>query len=120
MWSRKILEKVEKKDTPSYLISEIQVLSLCSAALVFLPGEVYVQIGMEIKKKSPFPYTFVCGYANNVLGYIASSDDFSMKWLQNKSPVWYWGSYFFDKSVGKVVVEESLNLLKYKEVLWKR
>ena len=81
-------------------------------ALISLPGEAYVQIGQKIKRESSFSHTLVLGYANEVIGYVASEDDFEEDWLKNNSPVWYWGPYFFHRSVEEVVIRECLSLLK--------
>lgn len=52
------------------LSSEIQVVSLGDVAFVGIPGELFVEYGLEIKKESPFPHTFIIGYANDYVGYI--------------------------------------------------
>lgn len=50
---------------------EVQVLALGSeVAWVGLPGEVFVELGLAIKKRSPFPHTFVVELANENIGYI--------------------------------------------------
>ncbi|MCD6232437.1 neutral/alkaline non-lysosomal ceramidase N-terminal domain-containing protein [Candidatus Aerophobetes bacterium] len=111
-WSEDIFKKVKEKETPPFLLSEISLLSLNDIALIFLPGEIYVQIGQKIKKESPFSYTLISGYTDEIVGYIASEDDFEEDWLKNNSPVWYWGPYFFHRSVEEVVIRECLSLLK--------
>jgi hypothetical protein len=50
---------------------EVQVIALGrDVAWVSLPGEVFVELGMAIKKRSPFPQTFVVELANESIGYI--------------------------------------------------
>lgn len=50
---------------------EVQAIALGSeAAWVGLPGEVFVELGLALKKRSPFPQTFVVELANENLGYI--------------------------------------------------
>lgn len=50
---------------------EIQVIALGQdIAFVSLPGEVFVELGLAIKKRSPFPLTFVVELANENIGYI--------------------------------------------------
>jgi len=50
---------------------EVQVLSLgTDVAWVSLPGEIFVELGLAIKQRSPFPYTFVVSLANDNIGYI--------------------------------------------------
>jgi neutral ceramidase len=51
--------------------AEVQVIAMGKeVAWVGLPGEVFVELGLAIKKRSPFPLTFVLELANDNLGYI--------------------------------------------------
>ena len=47
------------------MATEMQVLAVGDTALVMLPGEIFAEIGLEIKERSPFGRTFVIGYAND-------------------------------------------------------
>lgn len=50
---------------------EVQAIALGKeAAWVSLPGEVFVELGLAIKKRSPFPNTFIVELANESIGYI--------------------------------------------------
>jgi hypothetical protein len=50
---------------------EVQAISLGQElAWVALPGEVFVELGLALKKRSPFPHTFIAELANENLGYI--------------------------------------------------
>ncbi|HLJ92128.1 MAG TPA: hypothetical protein VKU02_02940 [Gemmataceae bacterium] len=50
---------------------EVQVISWGNqVAWVSLPGEIFVELGLAIKKASPFPYTFIAELANGSIGYI--------------------------------------------------
>jgi hypothetical protein len=50
---------------------EVQVIALGhDAAWVALPGEVFVELGLALKKRSPFPHTFIVELANENIGYI--------------------------------------------------
>lgn len=50
---------------------EVQVVALGrELAWVSLPGEVFVELGLAIKKRSPFPNTFLVELANENIGYI--------------------------------------------------
>ncbi len=48
---------------------EIQVLAIGDSAWVGVPGELFCQIGLDIKRQSPFARTFIVGYANSYQGY---------------------------------------------------
>jgi hypothetical protein len=59
------------------LRTEIQVLAVGPIAFVAIPGELFVELGMEIQKASPFPYTFIVELANDGIGYIPTKEAFS-------------------------------------------
>jgi hypothetical protein len=48
----------------------IQAIRIGEQAIVSMPFEVFVEIGLEIKEKSPFPHTFVIELANGGYGYL--------------------------------------------------
>ncbi len=50
--------------------AEVQCLRLGDLGIVGLPGEIFVEIGLEIKRRSPLPYTIVVELANDWHGYI--------------------------------------------------
>jgi neutral ceramidase len=55
----------------SSLSAEVQALSIGEVALVTLPGEPLIDLGLAIQQRSPFPHTLVLGYANGYgVGYV--------------------------------------------------
>jgi len=52
--------------------AEVQVLRLGDVALVGLPGEPFVELGLEVKARSVAPWPFVVGYANDWIGYLTT------------------------------------------------
>lgn len=54
--------------------AEVQVLRLGEAALVGVSGELFVSLGLRIKRSSPFPFTFIVGYANGYNGYLSPDE----------------------------------------------
>jgi hypothetical protein len=46
-------------------------------AVVFLPGEPFVEIGFYIEKHSPFTHTLVVCFAENTVGYIPTTEAFT-------------------------------------------
>jgi len=49
---------------------QIQAMRIGDLGIVGLPGEVFTEIGMAIKARSPFPRTMVVELANDWVGYI--------------------------------------------------
>ncbi len=57
---------------------DVQVVRLSDdAAIIFLPGEVFVELGMSIKKASPFATTLVVELANSYPSYIPTAKGFA-------------------------------------------
>jgi hypothetical protein len=51
-------------------------VSLGDLGLVFLPAEVFVEFGLDIRRRSPFRHTLVCAYNDNSIQYIPTAAAF--------------------------------------------
>jgi neutral ceramidase len=69
--TNKDLDYLREKNKPTYE-TDVMALRIGDVALVGLPGEVFVEFGLHIKQFSPFPQTYVCAYANDYCGYVAT------------------------------------------------
>jgi hypothetical protein len=68
-----VLETVAKKDVP--LRAEVQVISFSDdLAIVSLPGEIFVELGLALKKASPFKHTLIAELANGSIGYVPNRE----------------------------------------------
>jgi hypothetical protein len=57
---------------------EVQAIVLGNGlAWVGLPGEIFVELGLSIKTRSPFPQTFIAELANESIGYIPDRRSFA-------------------------------------------
>jgi len=54
----------------------IQGIRIGDVLILALPGEIYVNIGLEIKKRSPFAKTIVAENCNSYCGYIPTKEAF--------------------------------------------
>lgn len=52
----------------------LQVLRVGDLAICAIPFEVFVEIGLHLKKRSPFPRTLVVGLANGYNGYLPTPE----------------------------------------------
>ena len=64
----KVLDVAERKR--DLLEAEVQVILIGDLAYVSLPGEIFTELGIAIKKASPYPLTIVSELANGSIGYV--------------------------------------------------
>jgi hypothetical protein len=53
---------------------EVSGIRIGNFVMVTFPGELTVQIGLDIKRRSPHPFTFVAGYTNGYIYYAPTAD----------------------------------------------
>jgi len=77
---RRAIEALEswKKGKPMPKVSaEIQVWGIDDLGMAFVPAEIFNEIGVYVKKHSPFSNTFFVGYANGQIGYVPIREAYS-------------------------------------------
>jgi hypothetical protein len=68
----KVLDVAAREGRPHDV--EIQVIAFGKdMAWVSLPGEIFVELGLQIKRQSPFRYTIIAELANGAIGYIPTA-----------------------------------------------
>lgn len=98
--------KMQKRYKDFYS-TEIQAVSFGEIVIATLPGEVFVEIGLNIKNSSPFTHTLVFGLSNDFAGYVPNKNAF----LEGGYEVKAAGSSQLDESAGKVLQNIVLELL---------
>jgi hypothetical protein len=99
-----ILETIAKQDVP--LEAEVQAIAFSDdLAIVALPGEIFVELGLALKAASPFKHTFIAELANGSVGYIPNRAAFPQGNYEVVSTRAAEGS-------GERLVDEALKLLK--------
>lgn len=83
-------------------------------AFLTLPGEPFVELQLELKSKSPLPYTFLLGYANGYAGYFPTvqanrEGGYGASWG---------GTMHVEPSAGEAMVQMALE--KLNERIWVR
>jgi hypothetical protein len=82
----------------------VQALRIGDLALVGAPGELFVELGMEIKRRSPFAQTMVLELANDSVGYIPTGRAFEEgAYEPNSSP--------YEAGFGELIVDTAVSLL---------
>jgi putative membrane-bound dehydrogenase-like protein len=86
----------------------LQVLQVGDVCLVAVPAEFFTVLGMEIKRRSPFPNTFVCGLSNDYVGYLPNRAGFDLGGYQT----WMGLHSFAEIGTGEAVVEQCVEMLQ--------
>jgi hypothetical protein len=87
--------------------SWMQAILLGDVAFVGIPGELFTVLGLEIKRRSPFRYTYIINLANDWIGYLPDKRGFELGGYQ----VWTGLHSLVAPGTGESVVEEALRLL---------
>jgi hypothetical protein len=85
----------------------VQAVLIGDIALVGVPGEFFTVLGQEIKRRSPFRYTYVLELANDYIGYIPDRRGFDRGGYQ----VWTGLHSFLEPGTGEQIVAEVVELL---------
>lgn len=86
----------------------LQVMVIGDVAIVGVSGELFNELGIEIKRRSPFRYTYIVELANDYIGYIPDKKGFELGGYQ----VWTGFHSFIAKGTGEAIVDRVTGLLK--------
>jgi hypothetical protein len=100
-------ETLDLSTYPDQVSLWIQVARVGEVAIVSLPCEVFVEIGLEIKKRSPFPQTVVVELANGYNGYLPTPAQHALGGYET----WRAKSSYLEVNASEVIVQTVLDLL---------
>jgi len=100
-------EQIRLYDFPATMNLKLQVLRIGDLGIVAVPCEVFAEIGLEIRKKSPFKHTFVIGLANGYNGYLPTPEQHRLGGYETWPCSW---SYLETEASTKIV-RETLEML---------
>ena len=85
----------------------LQAMLIGDVAFVAVPGEFFTSLGVEIKRRSPFRYTYIVELANDYIGYIPDKEGYRLGGYQ----VWTGYHSFVEEGTGEAIVDEAVRML---------
>jgi neutral ceramidase len=98
-------ETVDDDKTTNYITTEIQVLRLGDIYILGLPGEILVEVGLEIKKKAGLENLFIVSLSNDTIGYVCHRQAYEEGGYEPVSGT------NLAKGAGEIMIKEALNLI---------
>lgn len=100
-------ETIKLADYPATVPVTIQALKIGDLAIVAIPCEVFVEIGLELKEKSPFKTTFTIELANGYNGYLPTRKHHELGGYET----WRAQSSYLEVGAADVITAKALELL---------
>ena len=94
------------EEDEEYITSEMQALRLGDIYILGLPGEVLVEIGLEIKRMAGLERLFIVSLSNDAIGYVCHGVAYDEGGYEPGSAT------RLAKGAGEIMVKEALELLK--------
>jgi neutral ceramidase len=101
---RKVLAPKQGEERTTWL----QIVLIGDVAVVGVPAEFFTVLGQDIKRRSPFRYTYVAELANDYIGYLPDKKAFDLGGYQT----WTGLHSFADRDTGERMVDEAVKLLE--------
>jgi len=108
-YNRETLDRIERGTDP--IPAEIQVLRVGDLAIVGIPGEMFVELGFQIRHNSAASYTFVSETTNDWIGYIVSPGTYQEGGYEIHPGPWS----MTNEEGGRMIVNTAISLI---DELW--
>jgi hypothetical protein len=97
--------KGDDNKTIEYVRTEIQVLRLGDIYILGLPGEVLVEVGLDIKRKTGLENLFITTVSNDTIGYVCHSRAYEEEGYESGSGT------NLAKGAGEIMTEKAVELI---------
>jgi hypothetical protein len=105
---KKSFSDMKRREKPSYPFFLTGIRIGDDFAIVTNPDELFCEIGMSIKKRSPFKHTMVAEQTNGAHGYVPTAKAFA----GGSYETWFGEHSYLTTRAGEIIERESLGILK--------
>lgn len=102
------VRKEAKMTNPQDAQARLSAIRIGSLAILFLPGEPFVETALAIEEFSPFEQTIVVGFGENNIGYIPTEEAFRLGGYEVGPGKWS----FLKKGADKKIYDSAIKLLE--------
>jgi len=106
-YAAQTVQMVERYRLNPMVTAPVQAFRLGSVGIVMLPGEIFVEFGLDIKLNSPAERTFVVELANGIVGYVPTREAFAGGGYEQRTAM----SSRLCPGAGETLVDTALALL---------
>jgi neutral ceramidase len=77
-WARRARAEIESGNPRTSARGAVSALRIGDAAIVTGPGEIFTEIGLAVKERSPADVTFYAGYSNGCITYMPTASEYPL------------------------------------------
>jgi neutral ceramidase len=96
---------IDANKDKTQITTEIQVLKLGDIYILGLPGEILVEVGLEIKKKAGLENLIIAELSNDTIGYVCHSQAYEQGGYEAVSGT------NLEKGAGEIIISHALDLV---------
>ncbi len=105
-WEERILPQLRDGTAPTTIDGEVQLIRLGNdIALLAVPGELFVEIGLRMRAELGCKHLFIVGYANGYTGYLPTAESCI---ADGMNPRYNWHEFFWYPACFSEGVEPAL------------
>ena len=112
-WSESVIREIDKGANPPMRDLTFWALRINDIGIVAVSGEPFAELSIEVKERSPLPFTLFLGYSNGCIGYLPTPKAFAEGGME---VVESYRNYLLPAPLtpewGPAVVKTSLEMLK--------
>lgn len=112
-WLETMVSQAAQGALPRSVRTEIFAVRIGDVAIVGTPGELFSELGAEVRRRSPFRTTIFAGYSQGVLGYVPTAEEYPFGGYEPAVAHRGYGLPApFAPEAGRALVEHSVALLE--------
>ncbi|MFO1021716.1 MAG: hypothetical protein U0903_13610 [Planctomycetales bacterium] len=100
-------ETIKLNDSPKTVHVKLQAIRIGDLAILAIPCEVFTQIGLDLKQKSPFKQTFTIELANGYFGYLPTPEQHKLGGYET----WRARSSFLEEEASPKIMQQLQEML---------